>query len=117
MIIIEEGHYSEIEYSFPNKPNFSTLGPIIEISIQGPIITFVPDNSIRDLLGFNKTTIYEEYKLSFNPVDILTFDNIFRECGIAQGMIFRSKRSKMFHSFTMEVDPGYNYLEKFRGGV
>ena len=59
-IIIVEEHYTEANYPFSIKPNFSTLGSIIEISTQGPVITFVSDDSIRDLLGFNKTTIFEE---------------------------------------------------------
>ena len=116
-IIIDKEHYTEANYPFSIKPNFSTLGSIIEISTQGPVITFVPDDSIRDLLGFNKTTIFEEYNLSPNPVDILSFDNIFLECNIAQGMIFKGKRSGIIHNFTMDVDPGYKYIEKFRGGI
>ena len=116
-IIIDQEHYTEANYPFSIKPNFSTLGSIIEISTQGPLITFAPDNSMGDLLGFNKTTIFEEYNLSPNPVDILSFDNIFLECNIAKGMIFRGKRSRIIHNFTMDVDPGYKYIEKFRGGV
>ena len=116
-IIIDEEHYTEANYPFTIMPNFSTLGSIIEISTQGPVISFLPDDGIRDLLGFNKTSIYEEYNLSPNPVDILSFDNIFLECNIAQGMIFRGKRSGIIHNFTMDVDPGYKYIEKFRGGV
>ena len=115
--IIDEGHYTEANHPFTIKPNFSTLGSIIENSTQGQIITFVPDGSIGDILGFNKTTIFEEYILSSNPVDILSFDNIFFECDIAQGMIFKGKRSGIFPNFTMDVDPGYKYIEKFRGGV
>ena len=116
-IIIDEGHYTEANYPFTIKPNFSTLGSIIEISPQGPIISFMFDDSIRDLLGFNARTLYEEYTPSNNPVDILSFDNIFLECNIARGMIFRGKRSGIIHNFTMDVDPDYKYLEKFRGGV
>ena len=115
--LIDQEHYTEANYPFNIKPNFSTLGSIIEISTQGPIITFVPDDSIGDLLGFGKTTIFEEYNLSPNPVDILSFDNIFLECNIAQGMIFKGKRSGIIHNVTMDVDPGYKYIEKFRGGV
>ena len=81
------------------------------------IVVIVIDDSIRGLLGFDKTTIYEEYNLSPNPVDILSFDNMFLECSIAQGMIFRGKRSGIIHNFTMDVDPGYKYIEKFRCGV
>ena len=116
-IIIDQEHYTEANYPFNIKPSFSTLGSIIEISTQGPIISFVPDDSIGDLLGFNKTTIFEEYNLSPNSVDILSFDSIFLECNIAQGMIFKGKRSGIIHNFTTDVDPGYKYIEKFRGGV
>ena len=116
-IIINQEHYTETNYPFNIKPNFSTLGSIIEISAQGPVITFIPDDSIGDLLGFNKTTTFEEYNLSPNPVDILSFDNIFIETDIAKGLIFKGKRSGIIHNFTMDVDPGYKYIEKFYGGV
>ena len=32
-------------------------------------------------------------------------------------MIFKCKRSGIFHNFTLDVDPGYKYNENFRGGV
>ena len=107
-LIFDEGQFSETNYPFPIKLNFSTLGSIIQISTQGPVITFVPDDNIRGLLGFNKTTLFEDYNLSPNPVDFLSFHNIFLECDIAQGIIFRSKRSGIIHNFTMDVDLGYN---------
>ena len=31
-------------------------------------------------------------------------------------MIFK-KRSGIIHNFTLDVDPGYKYIETFRGGV
>ena len=116
-IIIDQEHYTETNYPFNIKPNFSTLGSIIEISSQGPVITFVTNDSIGDLLGFNKTTIFEEYNLSPNPVDILSFDNIFIETDIAKGRIFKGKRTGIIYNFTMDVDPGYKYIEKIYGGI
>ena len=95
-ILIDEKHYTDSNYPLTIKPNFSTLGSIIDISIQGPVITFVPEGSIRNLLDYNKTKMYEEFNLSPNPVDILSiilFDNFFRECNIDQGIIFKAKRS------------------------
>ena len=59
-IIIDEGLFTELDYPFSITPNFSTLGSIIEITTQGQVITFIPNGSIRDPLGFKKTTIYEE---------------------------------------------------------
>ena len=54
--------------------------------------------------------------MSQNPGDFLSFDNIFHETDIAHGMIFKSKRSGLCHRFTLDIDPWYNYFEKFRGG-
>ena len=116
-IIIDNEYYTIESYPFTIKPNFSTLGSIVEIKPQGPIIGFVFDDSIGNLLGFDETILYEEYNLSPNPVDILSFDNIFIETDIAQGMIFKGKRTGIIHNFTMDVDPGYKYIEKFRGGI
>ena len=106
-IIIDEGHYTEANYPFKIEPNFSTHGSNIEITTQGPVITFVHDDSKIDLLGFNKRTIFEEYNLSPNSVDNLSFDDIFIKCNIGQGIICRGKRSGIIHNFTMDVDPGY----------
>ena len=95
-IIIDEEHYSPANYPFKIKPNFSTLGSIIEITPQGPIISFMFNDSIKDLLGFHAITLYEEYNLSTNPVDILSFDNFFLECDIAQGMISKVEKAILF---------------------
>ena len=116
-IVIYQGHYTKENCPFKIKHNFSTLLSIVEISTQGPIISFVPDDSIGNMLGFDNTTIFSEYNQSNNPVDILSFDNIFIETDIAQGMICKGKRSGIIHNFTMDVDPGYKYFEKFRVGV
>ena len=107
---IYEGHFTETNYPFQIKPNFSTLGSIIEISEQGPTITFVPNDGIRDPLGFIKTTIYDEYNLSPNPVDILSFVILFLRCDIAQGMRFKGRRNGIIHNWTITVDPGYIYM-------
>ena len=116
-IIFDEEHYTEANCPFTIKPNFSTLGSIIKISPQGPIISFMFDDSIRDFLGFNARRLDEEYTRSNNPVDILYFDNIFIECNIVQVMIFRGKKSGNIHNFTTVVNPGFKFMENFRGGV
>ena len=59
-IIIDDEHFASENYPFKIKPNFSTLGSIIEKSNQESAISFRPDDSIGSLLGFNKRTIYEE---------------------------------------------------------
>ena len=116
-IIISEGHFTETKYPFKIKPNFSTLGSIIEISPQGPIFSFMFDDSIRDLLGFNARTLYEEYTPSNIPVNIISFNNIFIDTDIAKGMIFKGRRSGIIKNFTMTVSPGYKYICQFEAGI
>ena len=116
-IIIEKGHYRENSYPFKIKPNFSTLGSIVEIVTPGPQISFVFDDCIGSLLGFNEIFVWGKYNLSDNPVDILSFDNIFLECDIAQGMIFKGRKSNIVHNWTMTVDPVYKNVEKISGRI
>ena len=115
-IIINDEYFTEDNYPFVIKPNFSTLGSIIGILNEKSAISFKASDSIGSLLGFNKRTIYDEYNLSDNPVDILSFD-MFIETNIAQGMIFKGNRSGIIFNFTMDVNPGYKYIHKFHGGI
>ena len=59
-IISDKGHYTKDEYPFTIKPIFSKLGSIIEIKPRGPIIGFLFDDCIRNLLEFQETILYEE---------------------------------------------------------
>ena len=61
--------------------------------------------------------LFKELNMLDNPVAILSYDNIFLECDIARGMLFKGKRSIIIHNWTMTVDPGYKSVEKFTGGV
>ena len=112
-IIIDKEHCTEANYPFTIKPKFSTLGSIVQIKPQGAKIGFVFEDSIVSLLGFDETILWEEYNLSSNPVDIISFEKIFIETDIAQGVIFKGRRSGIIHNFTMDVDPGYKFREKF----
>ena len=68
-------------------------------------------------LDFMRLYYTKNVNLSPNPVDILSFDNIFLEYDIAKGMIFKGKGSGIIHNWTMTVDPGYKYTIKFAGGI
>ena len=116
-IIIDEGQFTEADYPFTIKPMFATLGSIIENSTQGPLFSFSSSDNKRHLLGFKGTALYEECNLLPNPVDILSSDNIFSEWEIAQGKIFKGRRSAINHNFTMDLDPGYKNIDKLRGGA
>ena len=114
-VFIEEGYITEEDYPLRIKPNFCKLGSIIEILPgRGWQISFVQDDSLRDLPGLKPKALHEEYILSDYPVDILSFDKNFFETDIAQRMIFKGERSGFIHNFTMDFDPGCIYLEKLR---
>ena len=52
-----------------------------------------------------------------NPLEILSFVDTFLENYIAQGMTFRGKRTEKINNWTMNVNPGYKYVECFKGEV
>ena len=112
--IIDKDLYTEADFPSIIKPTFSTLGNIVEILQPSALIGFVFDDSIGNLLGFNETILWKVSNLSQNPVDIISFDNIFIECDIAHEMIFKGKRSKKMNS-TMSVSPWYKYFLSIRG--
>ena len=84
---------------------------------RGGQISLVQDDSLGGLLGFKRIVIHDEYKLSDNSVDISSFEEIFLETDIAQGITYKRKRPGIFHNFTINVSPGFENFEKFRGGV
>ena len=115
--IFEEKHFTEANYPFTIKQNFSTLDSIIEIFRQEPLTSFLPDDSIRNPLWIDASTIYGEYNLLPNTVEILSIDNVFLETIISRGLNFKGKQSVLIANFTMDVDPGYKNIEKFKGGI
>ena len=116
-IIIEEGHFTEADYPFTIKPTFSAFGSIIEISTKKPLHIFLTNVSKRDHLRFNAVSLYEEYNLLPNPVDILSLDSIFLQCNIAQGKSFQGKRSGIFQDFTMDHNPCYENIGYKDNGI
>ena len=88
---IKKGCFTTEIYPFIITPNFSTLGTFIEIKANfiGSRISFLHDDRRREFLRFDSVVIYEQYILSPNPVEILSFDNMFMETNIAQGMTFQ----------------------------
>ena len=92
------------------------MGSIIEIA-NGWEIDFTQNETIREVLGFKSKRISKEINNSDYPVDIISFDNIFIETDIALGMIINGKRTGVIHNFTMDVNPGDRYIEKFHSGI
>ena len=62
-LIIGKEHITEADYPFTIEPKFSILGSFMEISKHKPLFSFLPDDCLRNLLGYNAVTLYEEYKL------------------------------------------------------
>ena len=72
---------------------------------------------MRDLSGSNASTLYEEYYLSPDPVDIFSLDYFFLETAIEKGMIFRGNRTGIIFNFTLNVGPVCKNIAKFGGGI
>ena len=92
--ISDEGPFTEDEHPLTIKRNFSTLASIKKITPGSKWqISFIQEFTLRDLSGFKPTVIHDEYNLSDNPVDTLSFDKIIPGTDIAQVLIFESRRS------------------------
>ena len=114
-INIEEVYFTQVNSPFVIKPNFLSLGSILETSPNTTIqISFDQGDILGDLLGLKPTVKYEQYILSDYVVDILSFDNKFRGTDIAWGTIVGGKRTVKIHKWPMNVNQGYKQFEKFR---
>ena len=69
------------------------------------------DDSLRDILDSKSKDKHDDYIISDYPVDNISLEGL-----IAQGRNFKSERFGIDHNFTVDVDPGYKYIEKFRSG-
>ena len=58
--ITDEKQFTEVYYPFTIKPKLSTLSSIAEIYKQKPFISFLPNDCIRNVSGFNAVTLFEE---------------------------------------------------------
>ena len=58
--IIDEVHFTKTVYPFTKKPIFSALEFKKEISRKEPLNSFLPNDCIKNLLGFDASTIYEK---------------------------------------------------------
>ena len=110
----KEGYFTTEIYPFIITPNFSTLGSFIQIkpNFIGSRISFNHDDSRRELLAFDSVVIYEQYNLSPNPVEILSFDNMFMETNIAQGMTSQIDLQQFFIHLRWTLIPVVDKLKK-----
>ena len=75
-IKIDEGYSTEEDYPFTIKPCFSSSNSIVDIEPgRGWQVSLVVDETLRVSFGYKPNVVHEEYILSHNFVDILSFDN------------------------------------------
>ena len=82
-------------------------------NIIGSHITFVHDDSLRSLSGFNPVVFYGKYILYqtlFTVLLLLPFS--WKLISLKQCFL-----RGLFHSFTMDVGLGFSHVEKIRGGL
>lgn len=89
--------------------NSNTLKCIIESSMP---VNFEPDDSIRDILGFDKVTLsaYEKHE-SNRPVNISKVSVMQVECNIATGSFKNGQPAHVLHEFYPHVPPGFKIIE------
>ena len=69
---------------------------------------------------FQASTLEHYMKnITYHPIPLIFHHSIifFSRADVARVMIFKGKRSRRVQNFSMDVNPGYEYIENFRGGV
>lgn len=77
------------------------------------IIDFTIENSLREMLGFDKKFITEGFHKSDHIVQITNFSTINIECNIIQNSYINGKQSNIIYSFPSYTVPvGYKIIER-----
>lgn len=92
-------------------PNRSTLKTIIKIK-EGYKVSFESDNTLKDILGFNKKTLDAGTHNSDNIANILDVNTILVHLNIITGSYVNGNREPVIHSFFPKVSPGYKIVER-----
>jgi len=98
----------DLEKTFQMESNNNTLQ--VHITTTKEPIYFNRNNSIGQLLGFNKKIIYPDLKktyISDQPVNILKINTIRLVCNIVSGSYIDSRQDHSLYEFGINVPPGY----------
>lgn len=75
-------------------------------------VNFIPEDSLRDLLGFNPAILHPNYlHTSARSVDISRASSLFVRCNITTGSYTGNKQDHTIYQFSLNVPPGYKILE------
>lgn len=92
-------------------PNRSTLKTIIIIKPKYRV-SFETDNSLKDILGFNKKTLNAGSHGSDNMANILDVNTILVHLNIITGSYVNGTPNPVIYSFFPNVSPGYKIVER-----
>ena len=116
--MVESGDYNtENDSMYINISIFASLLSAIEISHPSYKIKFDVENSIGSLLGFDRELLSVGYHISPNILNITPITSIYVNCDIIHGTYVNGRRSKVIHSFSPNVGPGYKICEKPQPGL
>ncbi|KAL9966048.1 hypothetical protein ACROYT_G024059 [Oculina patagonica] len=91
-------------------PNENTLKVIMELS-SGYVVDFTPDDSLRELLGFEATTYNTQTNESTNPVQIIPVNSILINVDVVEGSYVSGTPKPIIYSFFPNVGPGFKIIE------
>lgn len=107
------GHYDSVnDVSYINLTgDTNTLKAIMEIE-NGYVVDFRPNNSLREMLGFESQLYSDEFNQSTNPVDIMRVNTWLIKADIISGSYLNGKKENVLYSFYPNVSPGYKVVER-----
>ena len=94
-----------------------TQKTIISILDTNYSVDLSPSNSLASLFGFVPQILTGSYNTSEDKVNIISFNNVFIYCDIVRGSYLNGIRTHILHSFSLNVSPGFRFVDKFYGGI
>jgi len=91
-------------------PNLNTLKCRLQINDPKYKVSFAPDGTLRDLLGF-QARIYDKSEEGEKTVDILSLNSILVHCDIVGGSYVNGQAYPTIYSFFPNVAPGSKIVE------
>lgn len=106
------GHFDAVNnVSYVNiYPNENTLKVVMELE-SGYIVDFKPNDSIRNLLGFEAATYNAQTNESTKPVQIIAVDSILINIDVVSGAYVGGTQKPIIYSFFPNVGPGFKIIE------
>jgi len=108
----KNGDYDNENHTYYIDIDHFKFKAILSISNENYMVDFGVENSIGPTLGFTNERMLHGVYEALNIIDIEKVNSIQVHCDIVTGSYLNSRKSRVIHTFTQKVSPGYKVIER-----